>query len=271
MLAILIVLALVLLPGSAEVSNWQQPPSKAIAISGSSVPSPMAEKSMAWSGNYAGAMKVELFTVNRTLAKCRRLSPGSASFGVLEIGDTGRLVKRAQSRLRISSDGIFGPRTRASVVNTQRKNLLLVDGQIGRQTGCAIGLRVSFAGREPKHSAGAGISNSRTGYGDTVLAVARRFLGIPYVWGGASSRGTDCSGFTMMVYAIALHLHLPHFSGAQPRYGHRVRNPSPGDLVSWPGHVGIYYGRGMVIGARHSGTVSQIYRLYGSPSFYRMG
>ena len=270
------VIALLFLPGDTGVTNWTQPQSN----SSGSYAASQAElnsreftlaKSMASFGKFAGVKTlslVALSTGNRTHAKCRKLSPGMASFGVLEIGDSGSLVKRAQSLLRISSDGIFGPETRASVVNTQQGNLILVDGQIGRQTACVLGLS---AGKKHKSSAAVITSNSRMGYGATVLAVARQFLGIPYVWGGASRSGMDCSGFTMMVYAIALHLHLPHFSGVQPQYGHHVTTPSPGDLVSWPGHVGIYYGRGMVIGARHSGTVSQIYHIYGSPSFYRMG
>lgn len=272
LLATLMVIVLLFLPGEAGVTNWVQPQSNssgnyAVSLAEFSSREITLAKSMALSGKFAGAPMASP-TVNRTHVKCRKLLPGMASFGVLEVGDTGSLVQRAQSRLRISSDGIFGPKTRASVVNIQQENLLLVDGQIGRQTGCALGLS---AGKKHKSSVAVTISNLRTGYGGTVLVVARRFLGIPYVWGGDSRSGMDCSGFTMTVYAIALGIHLPHFSGAQPQFGHRVTIPSPGDLVSWPGHVGIYYGKGKVIGARHSGTVSQIYRIYGNPSFYRMG
>lgn len=104
-----------------------------------------------------------------------------------------------------------------------------------------------------------------------ILAVARQWLSIPYLWGGSSRSGIDCSGFTMVVYKIALNLSLPHYSGSQPNYGHRVFSPLPGDLVHWDGHVGIYYGNGKIIGARHAGTISQIYAIYGSPTFYRMG
>lgn len=102
-----------------------------------------------------------------------------------------------------------------------------------------------------------------------VLARARSLLGVPYTWGGASASALDCSGFTMLSYAAA-GLHLPHASWLQPSFGYRVGTPRPGDLVHWPGHVMIYYGNGLVIGAHRSGTVSSISPIYGSPSFYRM-
>lgn len=107
-----------------------------------------------------------------------------------------------------------------------------------------------------------------------VLRKARQMLGVPYVWGGTSLAGIDCSGFTLRAYATA-GLRLPHYSFLQHFQGRRVSTPLPGDLVWWgpwtgARHVAIYYGGGQVIGARHSGTVSAISPLWGSPRFYRM-
>jgi len=107
-----------------------------------------------------------------------------------------------------------------------------------------------------------------------VLRKARSMLGIPYVYGGTSFGGIDCSGFTLRAYAVA-GLRLPRTSFMQHFRGRRVRHPLPGDLVwwgPWTGrhHVAIYYGGGQVIGARHRGVASTISRLYGFPRFYRM-
>lgn len=105
-----------------------------------------------------------------------------------------------------------------------------------------------------------------------ILQAARSLLGIPYVYGGESRSGIDCSGFTQLAYA-AVGIHLPRVSNDQIGKGVRVSNPQPGDLVYWSyphNHVMIYYGGGLVIGAHHTGTVSSISPLYGSPSFYRM-
>lgn len=103
-----------------------------------------------------------------------------------------------------------------------------------------------------------------------VLRRARELLGVPYVWGGASSSGLDCSGFTMLAFRAA-GIELPHASWLQPRYGVRVSDPRPGDLVKWPwNHVAIYLGGGQVIGAHHRGEASSISPIYGSPTFYRL-
>jgi cell wall-associated NlpC family hydrolase len=102
-----------------------------------------------------------------------------------------------------------------------------------------------------------------------VLMAARALLGIPYVYGGASYDGLDCSGFTMLAYR-SVGLSLPHHSNSQPSYGRRVDHPLPGDLAWRYGHVAIVYGGGQLIGARHSGTVSQIYRDYGGFTYFRM-
>src|SRR6266536_769759 len=218
------------------------------------------------SGNSVGKTGPVRSTVSRTRAgTCRLLPPGNATFGLLAPGSSGKLVRRVQFRLRISPDGIYGPETTASVTSTQRSRRLQVDGIVGRQTACA--LRLGRPGHKRIRSTGTPVP-PRTG--NTVVQAARAYLGVPYVWGGESHAGLDCSGFTLVAYRDAFGLTLPHSADAQPAYGRRVSRPAPGDLVHWAGHVAIYYGNGRVIGARHRGTVSRIYPIYGSPTFYRM-
>ena len=94
-----------------------------------------------------------------------------------------------------------------------------------------------------------------------VVGIAMRYLGTPYVWGGASPSGFDCSGFTMYVYA-QLGVSLPHSSYAQYGMGVPVSQSQlqPGDLVFLYGlgHVGIYIGGGQYIHAPHTGDVVKI-------------
>jgi len=103
--------------------------------------------------------------------------------------------------------------------------------------------------------------------GEQAVAIAERELGVPYVWGGASPSGFDCSGLTMWVYA-QLGIHLDHFTGSQWEAGPHVPRSDlePGDLVFFEpdiGHVGIYIGNNLFIHAPHTGTVVQISSLTG--------
>jgi cell wall-associated NlpC family hydrolase len=87
--------------------------------------------------------------------------------------------------------------------------------------------------------------------GADIVAYAKQFLGNPYQYGGTSlTNGTDCSGFTMSVYAH-FGVYLPHSSSAQRSYGTPVSysNAKPGDLIFYSGHVAIYIGNGRIIHA----------------------
>ena len=98
-----------------------------------------------------------------------------------------------------------------------------------------------------------------------VVEIAMRYLGVPYVWGGASPSGFDCSGFVLYVYA-QLGVSLPHYAASQYGYGSPVPKEAlePGDLVFFDnlGHNGIYVGGGQFIHAPHTGDVVKISSLY---------
>jgi cell wall-associated NlpC family hydrolase len=99
-----------------------------------------------------------------------------------------------------------------------------------------------------------------------VVGVAMRYLGVPYVWGGSTPRGFDCSGLVMYAFA-QIGISMPHSSYAQFAMGTPVSisQLQPGDLVFFAGasHVGIYIGGGQFIHAPHTGDVVKISSLTG--------
>src|SRR6478735_2813308 len=121
-------------------------------------------------------------------------------------------------------------------------------------------------------SSGGGSSGGGGGYnpppagtlGQQAAAIAQQYLGVPYVWGGASPSGFDCSGLVVYVYG-RLGVSLPHYTVSLWSSGAHVSRDqlAPGDLVFFYslGHVGIYLGGGLFIHAPHTGTVVQISSL----------
>jgi cell wall-associated NlpC family hydrolase len=99
-----------------------------------------------------------------------------------------------------------------------------------------------------------------------VVAIAMRYLGVQYVWGGSSPSGFDCSGLVAYVYA-QVGVSLPHYTGALWNVGVPVSRSDlqPGDLVFFDGlgHVGIYIGGNAFIHAPHTGDVVKISSISG--------
>ncbi len=91
--------------------------------------------------------------------------------------------------------------------------------------------------------------------GRAVAEYALQFVGNPYVYGGTSlTKGADCSGFVMSVYAN-FGVSLPHSSAADRKQGYAVdglKNAQPGDLICYSGHVALYIGNGQIVHAANS-------------------
>jgi len=94
--------------------------------------------------------------------------------------------------------------------------------------------------------------------GAAVVRIATRYLGVPYVWGGASPAGFDCSGLVTHVFA-RVGVSIPHNAARQYGYGIAVTRArlEPGDLVFFNRlhHNGIYLGEGRFIHATKPGGV----------------
>lgn len=81
-----------------------------------------------------------------------------------------------------------------------------------------------------------------------IVEFSRKFLGVPYLWGGTSSYGFDCSGFTNRMYDV-FDTDIPRDASQQEEFCESVEDPVPGDLFFMPGHVMIYIGDNKVIHA----------------------
>lgn len=109
--------------------------------------------------------------------------------------------------------------------------------------------------------------------GSAILDVAGRYVGVPYVSGGTTPDGFDCSGFTSYVFA-QLGINLPRTSGAQASAGTVVSraDAQPGDLIYSPGHIAIYAGGNSQIDAPRPGKTIQFREIWQSnPTFIRIG
>jgi cell wall-associated NlpC family hydrolase len=98
-----------------------------------------------------------------------------------------------------------------------------------------------------------------------VFQVAEQYIGTPYVFGGDTPAGFDCSGLVMYVYA-QFGISLPHSATAQGAMGTRIsiNDAVPGDLIVMPGHIGFYAGGNKILDAPDSGKSVSIRPIWTS-------
>ena len=193
-----------------------------------------------------------------------------SAFASFQRGDDGQEVQAIQKRLvelnyTISNiDGDFGPETERAVKQFQADKGLEVDGIIGEAT-----YRALMNKEMPPNRSQAVVRN--------VLRAAYSVIGTPYVFGGTSPYGFDCSGFTQYAFARA-GVYLSRTADSQFYNGRRIsmKQLRPGDLVFYStyeagaSHVGIYVGNGSFIHAGTSTgvTVSSAFTGYWGARYY---
>ena len=153
-------------------------------------------------------------------------------------------IANTMSITKVNGQVIASSVLKETVVSNPVNEVILVGTKVVRSYSYAPRTTISTAGKAIAGTTGA-----------DVVAYAKLFLGNPYVYGGSSlTNGTDCSGFTMSVYAH-FGVYLPHSSYSQRSCGTAVSysNAKPGDLILYSGHVALYIGGGKII---HASTTS---------------
>ncbi len=219
----------------------------------------------------------------------------SFNSSTLAAGMKGSAVTKLQKRLKAlgyydgNATGLYGQLTEKAVAYYQKLNKLTSDGIAGKKTQNSIYSSKAKTEKEARRSTSSDSSGSSSGSssddddtdqsskgqakGEAVVEYAKKFLGVPYVYGGDGPKSFDCTGFTCYVYK--------HFGVKLPRsaqsqgysdYGVKITKKSdlmPGDLVFFNSqrdsdlsdHAGIYVGNGKYIHAPYTGTVVKISKL----------
>jgi len=164
----------------------------------------------------------------------------------------------------------------AQVAEARDRALAAEAAFVPHQAGTDVALWAPEAAKSPSalRRLAEGIASRTTALAARLTKSAMRFLGVPYVFGGTTSRGFDCSGYVQHVFAL-LGIHLPRTADEQYDVGRKVAHIKPGDLVffqtytSGPSHVGIYLGQGRFVhsSSSHGVEVSELHDAYWSARY----
>ncbi|KAB7709143.1 endopeptidase [Bacillus aerolatus] len=155
---------------------------------------------------------------------------------------------KSKGYYKSSVDMHFGPLTKSAVIKLQKAHGLTADGIAGKNT-----FRV--LGKTAVHTSAA--QNSHTYSKANTVSYAKKFMNVPYKWGGTTPSGFDCSGFLTYVYKNSANVSLPRTVAGIYAKGSKTSNPAVGDIVFFEtykkgaSHAGIYLGGNQFI---HSST-----------------
>ena len=185
------------------------------------------------------------------------ISATSYAAGQFRVGDQGEEIAEIQGQLvllgyDVMADGTFGVATVEAIKDFQKAQGIKVDGLIGPATYSAL------LGKDMPD-----ITHNMSFLANTIVSSSLNYIGVPYVFGGTSPYGFDCSGYVQYVFAKA-GISIPRTADVQYDFGTPISTTDlvSGDLVFFStytygaSHVGIYLGDNNFIHASSSRGVT---------------
>ena len=194
----------------------------------------------------------------------------SYAHGQFRVGDQGEEIAEIQGQLvllgyDVMADGTFGAATADAIKAFQKSQGIKADGLIGPATYSAL------LGKDMPE-----ITHGASYLANSIVSLSMNYIGVPYVFGGTSPYGFDCSGYVQYIFAKA-GISIPRTADVQYDFGTPISTTDlvPGDLVFFStytygaSHVGIYLGDGNFIHASSSRgvTVSSLSQAYYSSCY----
>jgi cell wall-associated NlpC family hydrolase len=207
-------------------------------------------------------------SVNSSLA-------GSPVQGALNATDLNALTSQARSAVAAAPVVTVAPDAELKV---ERASVSVVSAEENEEYQAELAAEAEAeaaaeAAAAAEEAAAAAVDIPASAAGSAVVSVGMRYLGVPYLWGGSTPAGFDCSGFTSYVFA-QVGIDLPRTSSEQRYAGVEVpwSEAQPGDLLWSPGHIAIYAGDGMQIEAPVPGKTVRYTQIWQSnPVVLRVG
>lgn len=181
-----------------------------------------------------------------------------------QFADTEAAKEKVQAQLAKQKEALKGKEAQVAALKKQeaaRQAALLAAAkkaaeEAARKAAAAKAAAAAAAKKKaaaPTGSTGGGAAGYDADRSARVVEIALQYVGVPYVWGGSSPSGFDCSGLVQYAYG-KIGVYLPHSSAMQYRYGAAVSKSElkAGDLVFFYNpihHVGIYIGNGKMVNA----------------------
>jgi cell wall-associated NlpC family hydrolase len=178
-------------------------------------------------------------------------------------GEIQQLIQEEAARQeKLRQEALAAIAAQQAQTNAAGNDQVAIGGSVADQSTADAGSADTATAGDTAAAAPIALPPTDGSIGAQAVAAAMQFLGTPYVWGGASPGGFDCSGLTMYAYG-QVGVGLSHYTGDQWNEGVHVPADQllPGDLVFFGSdlhHVGMYIGNGQFIHAPHTGDVVKI-------------
>ncbi|MFD1213489.1 C40 family peptidase [Arthrobacter sp. GCM10027362] len=205
---------------------------------------------------YAGSIESDSYTApaSQTEATVAPASTSTQTHTVLP-GDT---LGKIAAQYGVDLDDVFA-------ANGLDASSIIYPGDVIKLSGSAQAAKPAAASGFTVSTASVNIKPA-TAAGSGIVGLAKSMVGTPYVWGGTSTSGWDCSGFVQWVYAQH-GINLPRVTTDQAAALKPTSNPQPGDLVLQNGgsHIGIYLGGGQMVSALNPNEGTKIHPVSWMP------